>query len=146
MAKVKNRTAAMGWQEWFNLELYKPTQGRIARQATAGGVGMVVALGIWRLSNELSATVPGIRWGIPLSLAVVAAWLVFRLINYPRFADFLISTEAEMAKVSWPSRPELFRATVVVLGTLFLLATALFAFDIIWQLLFRLLGVLNVSA
>ena len=42
-------------------------------------------------------------------------WLIFRLVQYPPFADFLIATEAEMNKVSWTSRDDLNRATTVVL-------------------------------
>ena len=31
--------------------------------------------------------------------------------NMPRFADFLIAVEAEMNKVSWPSKAELIRSS-----------------------------------
>ena len=143
MGKVKSKTAIMAWQDLFNFEIYKPTQGRIVRQATALALALVVASGVWKLIGELSDTDTKIRLGIPLTLGLVAGWLIFRLINKPRFADFLISTEAEMAKVSWPSRPELFRATGVVLVTMLVLATALFMFDIIWQTAFQWLGVLQ---
>ena len=33
----------------------------------------------------------------------------------PAFADFLIAVEAEMNKVSWPTRHELIRASMVVM-------------------------------
>jgi len=66
-------------------------------------------------------------------------------VNYPKFADFLVSVEAEMAKVSWPSKGELYRATVVVIVTMFLLAAMLFAFDTIWQWFFRLIGIIRYS-
>ena len=143
MGKVKDKTAIMAWQDLFNFEIYKPTQGRIVRQATALALALVVASGVWKLILELSGADTKIRLGIPLTLGLVAGWLIFRLINKPRFADFLISTEAEMAKVSWPSRPELFRATGVVLVTMLVLAAALFMFDIIWQTIFQWLGVLQ---
>ena len=42
----------------------------------------------------------------------------FRLVNLPKFADFLIAVEAEMNKVSWPTRTELFRSSVVVIVTI----------------------------
>ena len=47
----------------------------------------------------------------------------------PSFADFLISVEAEMNKVSWPTRTELIRASIVVILMIFLLAAILFAYD-----------------
>ena len=52
----------------------------------------------------------------------VAGWICYRLVNFPGFADFLIAVEAEMNKVSWPTRTELFRASMVVLFLIFSLA------------------------
>ena len=143
MGKVKNKTSIVSWQDLFNFEIYKPTQGRIVRQATALALTLIIALGVWKLIGELSEYDAKIRLGIPLILGVVSGWIIFRLVNKPRFADFLISTEAEMAKVSWPSRPELFRATGVVLVTMLILAASLFMFDVIWQTVFQWLGVLQ---
>jgi preprotein translocase subunit SecE len=64
-------------------------------------------------------------------------------VNWPRFADFLIAVEAEMAKVSWPTRSELFRSTLVVLVTIAILSTVLYAYDLIWQYFFRALGIIG---
>ncbi len=61
--------------------------------------------------------------------------------NWPRFADFLIAVEAEMSKVSWPTKTELYRASTVVIFTMAFLALLLFSYDAIWQFLFDLLGV-----
>jgi len=49
--------------------------------------------------------------------------------------------EAEMNKVSWPTRGELFRASMVVLVTIFLLAVVLWLFDVVWGYVFSWLGV-----
>jgi preprotein translocase subunit SecE len=68
---------------------------------------------------------------VPALLVAFGAWLAFRIVNFPRFADFLISVEAEMNKVSWPSRGELFRASMVVLVVIFLLTAILLAYDLI---------------
>ena len=72
-----------------------------------------------------------------------AVWASYRVVNVPAFADFLIAVEAEMNKVSWPTRGELFRASMVVLILIFALAFVLAGFDMFWKvLLFRLaLGV-----
>jgi preprotein translocase subunit SecE len=59
----------------------------------------------------------------------IGVWASFRVVNIPAFADFLISVEGEMNKVSWPSRGELFRASVVVILVIFFLAFLLFAYD-----------------
>ena len=59
-----------------------------------------------------------------------------------------IATEAEMNKVSWTSRDDLYRATSVVLTTVLLMAVYLFGVDWVWSNLLQLIGVLrfgNVS-
>jgi preprotein translocase subunit SecE len=59
----------------------------------------------------------------------------------PRFADFLIAVEAEMNKVSWPTRIELVRSSIVVIFTIFGLMFVLYFFDIFWRLLLNAVGV-----
>ena len=76
-------------------------------------------------------------WGLPFLLAALGFWMAFRVINMPSFADFLISVEAEMNKVSWPSRSELTRASIVVIVVMFVLAAILFVYDYFWQWLLR---------
>jgi preprotein translocase SecE subunit len=44
-------------------------------------------------------------------------------------------------KVSWPKKTELYRASMVVIFTMALLALLLFCYDAIWQWLFDTLGV-----
>jgi preprotein translocase subunit SecE len=115
----------------FSGSRYKRSQGRIARQATFLAILAAVAVGAWRLSGGYGGDSPVGRFVIPLAIAVLGAWAAFRVVNIPRFADFLISVEAEMNKVSWPSRGELFRASMVVLIVIFLLTAILFGYDFI---------------
>jgi preprotein translocase subunit SecE len=76
-------------------------------------------------------------------LLAVGLWLGFRIVNYPSFADFLIAVEAEMNKVSWPSRGELFRSSVVVIVVIFGLAAILLAYDIFWKAVLKFLGIVS---
>jgi preprotein translocase subunit SecE len=78
---------------------------------------------------------------LPSIIVVVGLWLSFRLVNMPRFADFLIGVEGEMSKVTWPTRMELFRGSVVVIVTLVALAFMLMMFDLIWSALLHGLGI-----
>jgi preprotein translocase subunit SecE len=143
MAKSKNGPTFGG--ELLSYELYKRNQGRLTRQLTALAVALVVALGAWSLSQgPLSPYQQATRVGIPLAISLAGAWLAFRLVNFPRFADFLISVEAEMGKVSWASWPELYRATIVVLVTMFFLGFVLLGYDIVWQYFFRWIHFLEV--
>ena len=143
---VKERGAqASFFSELFQSGLYKRNQGRVARQVTFAVLAVLVALGAWRMSLAWAGEASGLRYGVPAAVLVVGLWLSYRLVNVSRFADFLIAVEGEMAKVSWPSRTELFRSTIVVILTILLLAAVLFMYDIIWQWLLKALGVLRRS-
>ena len=139
------------FQELFKTGLYKQNQGRIARQVTFGVVLVVVLAGVFRLSQilpgQLSRILPDQRgysvgYGISCVVLFLGLWVAYRLVNVPIFADFLIAVEAEMRKVSWPTRAELYRGAIVVLITIFALAAVLFFFDFAWNLIFKELGVL----
>jgi preprotein translocase subunit SecE len=75
-----------------------------------------------------------LRYAISITVAALSVWFSFRIVNVPRFADFLISVEGEMNKVSWPTRLELVRSSIVVMVTIFGLAALLFAYDLFWQI------------
>jgi preprotein translocase subunit SecE len=126
----------------FSTDLYKRNQGRITRQATFGAIALVVILGVWALHRQLHSVDENVRYGIDAALVVSGLWLAFRVVNMPRFADFLISVEAEMKKVSWPTRTDLVHTSSVVMFVIFGLAMTLFVYDLIWQRLLGLLGVL----
>lgn len=124
--------------------VYKPTQGRIVRQLTALAIWAIVLLGCYRLYITLRGGIPSAPWAelaVPLSMAAAGCWFGFRIVNWPRFADFLIAVEAEMNKVTWPSKQELVRASIVVIATIIILAVTLFLFDVIWQWFFATIGV-----
>jgi preprotein translocase subunit SecE len=86
---------------------------------------------------------PAWRFGLPLFFAAAVGWVIFRLIHFPPFADFLIATEAEMNKVSWTTKDDLIRATTVVLATVLFMALFLFVVDRLWTLILQLIGVLQ---
>lgn len=134
--------------ELFQFGLYKKSQGRYARQSTFIALAAAVVLGSWQMYYALGTPdwfgyVPSnaIRYAIIGVLVAVGLWISFRAIQLPRFADFLIAVEAEMNKVSWPSRGELIRSSIVVIFVIFALAGVLFLFDMFWQSLFSWLGI-----
>lgn len=143
MAREKNITVSPLFSELFHLGLYKPSQGRLVRRVTLAALAVVIALGAWRLSVMLKPQGAVMQYAVPALVLAAGLWIAFRVVNMPRFADFLIAVEAELNKVSWPSRGELFRSTVVVLITILLLTAVLFAYDIIWRMLLRALGVVS---
>ena len=109
----------------------------------AGGQPTADELELINSRKDLHKTVNNYgHYLIPMALVFGGYWLAFRAVNIPRFADFLIAVEAEMNKVSWPSRAEMFRSAIVVIVTIFGLAFVLFGYDVIWQLLLNSIGVL----
>lgn len=146
MASIKENSASWGatLQDLFlHFGIYKRTQGRIARQVTCGAIWAALALMAWSMSNMGGSS--SSRYLVPGLFFAAGLWLGYRIVNIPRFADFLISVEAEMTKVSWPSRGELFRSSLVVVFVIFAVAALLYGFDIFWQWLFQLLRVLRAS-
>lgn len=142
MGTQKSAAGASFVQGLFRTDLYKRAQGRVARQVTGGVLALIVFLGIYQLLQSLIRLDDVYRFGICGSALVVSLWLIYRLVNFPRFADFLIAVEAEMNKVSWPTRTELWRSSLVVIVVIFLLAAVLFMYDIFWVKLFdALLGI-----
>jgi preprotein translocase subunit SecE len=122
-------------QELFRFGVYKRSQGKVARQATFAALALIFTLGAWRLYEVASQSGSDVvRYFIPLVVLLGGLWISFRLVQMPTFADFLISVEGEMSKVSWPARGELFRASVVVMLVIFVMAVLLYAFDVMWEI------------
>lgn len=128
--------------ELFHAGVYKRSQGRVSRQVTFAALAVLVVLGVWRMSEVLFVD-PTLSFVVPGLLLLAGLWISYRVVNVPAFADFLISVEAEMNKVSWPSRGELIRSSLVVMFAIFFLAAVLFFYDLFWKFLLRVLGVLD---
>lgn len=129
------------FSELLHVGIYKRSQGRVTRQVTFASVMAALALGLMRLSTVLAGRGLEYQFGVPGLLLLVCLWVTYRLVNVPAVADFLIAVEAEMNKVSWPTRSELIRASIVVLLMMFALAFFLGVCDVGWSyLLKRVLG------
>jgi len=128
-------------------EIYKRGQGKYTRTVTfaAGGlIGLLVAHYVW---NQLRATELGeyVVYGVPVAIFVAVGLLMFRAVNRPRSADFMIATEGEMKKVSWSSKREIVGGTKVVITTSLILAVLLWAVDLAFSFFFRWVGVLQIG-
>ena len=96
--------------------MYKRSQGRIARQITFGAIWLLIAVGCLAIGGDCCKTEHGAQCRnasgvpmavvVPVALGLLGGWIAFRLVNLPSFADFLIAVEAEMNKVSWPTRSD----------------------------------------
>jgi preprotein translocase SecE subunit len=153
-------------QNWFTITRFKASQGQRVRRATMLGIILLVGAGIYALYNHgtlatadnnwtvripftdrLLFLLPDVKFTIPLLLAAAGLWIAFRVVNLPVFADFLIATEAELNKVSWPTRKSVVQDTIVVLTTVLLLTVFLFLVDLGWGALLSWspVGILRVQ-
>jgi preprotein translocase subunit SecE len=123
------------FRELVHVGIYKRSQGRITRQITFAALAVAIALGLLRLSSIMAGKGFEYQLGLPGLLLAAGLWTSYRMVNVPGFADFLIAVEAEMNKVSWPTRTELFRSSIVVLIMMFALGIYLAGCDVLWKLL-----------
>lgn len=127
--------------------LYKPTQGTMVRRITAIVLGLIVIVGCYVMSHTILMNYErSVRIGVPCAIGAIGLWAVFRLIHFPRFANFLIQVEGEMTKVSWAEQAYLVRATSVVIGTMVVLGAFLLICDAVWVQFFDLIGFLDMDA
>jgi len=124
--------------------IYKRGQGKYTRIGTVISAVVIAGVGCLRLYVQLEP----IDWGlsrkaglwiatmVPAGLFAVIGLLMVWLINKPSLADFLISSEGEMKKVSWSSRKEIAVSTFVVIVVVIMLAALLGVTDISFRLFF----------
>jgi preprotein translocase subunit SecE len=144
-ASVQPGTFMQFFTNLWGTGLFKPMQGWYSRLYTALGLGVIAAAGVYKVLGAVEEETPLWRFGIPAALAAVMGWIIFRIVHFPPFAEFLIATEAEMNKVSWTSKDDLYRATTVVLTTVLLMAVFLFVVDWLWLFILRHLGILQFA-
>lgn len=134
----------------MSLAIYKKGQGYYTRMGTALAGAAISALGCWALYQKLEGILNGdpirqwIRAGVPALILAVLFFVIYKVLNHPGIADFMIATEGEMKKVSWSSRKEIVTSTRVVVVTVIILAVLLGLIDYLFSLFFHTIGVLEV--
>ena len=133
--------------ELFRFTLYKSRQGRLVRRATFMCLTVLAGFGSFALAGQLQGVMAEnpqhaqyVRVGVPLAVWAIFCWVAFRVINFPKFADFLIAVEAELERVVWPGMQQVRQATIVVVVVMFSLGVFLTVADLIWKWLFKILG------
>ncbi|MDR2115042.1 MAG: preprotein translocase subunit SecE [Planctomycetaceae bacterium] len=136
------------FKELFRIRRYKNNQGRWVRRLTMFGVWAVFICGAYKFTQLAFDWAPllreqGIRYIVAMLFILVGMWFGYRLVQLPVFADFLVSVESEMVKVSWPDKAELYSSTIVVLVMFAILSTMIYLFDLVWVFIFNSLGILG---
>lgn len=132
---------------------YKPELGRYVRLSAFWVLIILGFYGCMRLSATLdgyeSMRTPWMEGKIPVlgfpltwSVAIAtvvflgfAAWLYW-FMNRPKSADFLIETEDELKKVTWPTFGEAVDASLVVIATVVVLGLFIAGVDIVLGMFF----------
>lgn len=136
------------------IEFYKPESAKTSRGVTAFILGALLLYGSLSLYDYLAdgwwmdpfGGEGG--WGevlgeeFPLSpralltmvLMAASGFGIFKLCNYAKYVDFLVETEAELKKVTWPSKPEVYSSSVIVIVTTIILGIYVFVVDqsLVW--------------
>lgn len=136
------------------LQLYRKGQGKWTRLIAAGGIIALASFGCWSLYNYLMGfpgvrgveigTIPGVEvvvnlpFLISIILFAIIAFLSYYFIGYrKKVCDFLIETELEMKKVSWPSASEVFGSSIIVIITVIIFALFAIACDLLLVFLMK---------
>lgn len=133
-------------QELFSVKLYKNSQGRIVRKLTMLAIAVLFASGAFKLYQMPFENIPVLANDLTRAcfagfIALLGLWVGFRATHFPVFANFLISVESEMIKVSWPSPQEVYSSTIVVLVMFCILSAMIYLFDLLWVFAFNWLKI-----
>ena len=124
--------------------IYKRGQGQWSRGVAAA---VLSALGIWAAVSTYGWTEVSVQeWGryaISGGILLGFLWFAYYLSNRPKTASFLIETETEMKKVTWPTGPEVLSATFVVIVVVVIMGAFLFGVDrLVLEPVFKLIRIL----
>ncbi|MFN0058546.1 MAG: preprotein translocase subunit SecE [Planctomycetota bacterium] len=124
---------------------YKRKQGKTARQISLCAASGCLSWILIQFSSLFVVRQAGTFWLALCVLEIVLSLVVSLLIlEKPRAADFLISVQSEVDRITWPSSEEVKRATLVVLVLITSMACTIFAFDMLWQWVFQVIGFLQI--
>jgi preprotein translocase subunit SecE len=139
--------------------IYKKGQGYWTRMGTVAGTALIGILTADFLYSEFDGFSVGPKMStflknihlqeprggylVVVIFTLIYAGVAYWLMNKPTNVDFLIATDSEMKKVNWTTKKELIGSTKVVIWFMFVMAVLLFFYDLFFQLVFYLLGVLK---
>ncbi len=136
----------------MELGIYKKGQGWYTRVNTAIGLGLIVFLGAYWLSDIVSnVRLFGMEPVYTQAITFLIVFSVFGAIGYHligrkrNVVDFLIAVEGEMKKVNWSNRKEIMGSTYIVISITVFIALCCFVLDLFFQFLSMRAGVLEYT-
>ena len=137
MSSLEGKTEKPGY-----FAIYKKGQGKWVRWGTVAALALAASLGVIWLIEEpylVGAEAP-VKVGAATLWILAWAWLTFWLVNSPKMAEFMIATESEMRKVTWPARREVINSTKIIILITFVLGVLLWLVDLGFVELFHRIG------
>ena len=137
MTTLEGKTARRGF-----FSIYKKGQGKWVRWGTVAAMGAATAIGVmWLISEPYMVNQNDmIKAAAALTWVLVLAALTFWMVNSPKMAEFMIMTESEMRKVTWPARKEVIISTRIVILITLILGVLLFLVDVGFVKFFSWMG------
>lgn len=146
----------------MELQFRRKGQGLIARFVGGGLLALLIAFGCVNLSQSSAMNSMTANWWgqllflvpffefeiqngdlISLGLFLLGCFGVYVfVVNHPEVSKFLIETEGEMRKVSWPESGEFINASIVVLLSIILITLYLFVLDLVFVRFSQMIGIL----
>ena len=150
----------------MNVKFYKKGQGMISRIIAwifLGAFAMFGCISLYSFIDKVDYSVTPERvtfWGtellkipffdLTIYLGLIISILLFALllfiiymfiINRPANADYLIETEYELRKVSWPPRHEYWGSSLAVIVSVIIMGVFLVVIDQVWGRLMSLIKI-----
>jgi preprotein translocase subunit SecE len=123
--------------------IYKPGQGKYLRWGTVAGLSIFTLTGAAWVGEKLFASSEiQVKATAAVIWVAICAVVTFLVVNTPKIAEFLIMTESEMRKVTWPTRREVINSTKIVILLTLALAFLLWVVDLGFYKLFEALKIL----
>jgi preprotein translocase subunit SecE len=122
--------------------IYKKGQGKWVRWGTVGALSLATAIGaIWLVTEPYMVNQADlVKAAAACVWVLLCAWLTFWMVNSPKMAEFLIMTESEMRKVTWPARKDVVNSTKVIILITLILGVMLWLVDLGFVELFHRIG------
>jgi preprotein translocase subunit SecE len=140
VSTLEGRTEKRGY-----FSIYKRGQGKWVRWCTVAAMTLANGLGVIWLVNEpyLSPHEVPIKVAAATVWVLFWAWVTFWMVNSAKMAEFMIATESEMRKVTWPARRDVVNSTKVIILITFVLGVLLWLVDLGFVELFTRMGLLG---
>ncbi len=122
-----------------------PTEASTLAPAPGAGGGKGFSASVKGRLHKIAVVQPVLLQGGAAALVLlIGALLAFYFAGLRRSTvEFLIATDMEMKKVNWSTRKDIWNSTLVVVGASVLIAGALFGFDVLFQMFFKFIKVLQ---